>query len=86
MALSSSECYLCQTGFLSDHATLPDSAIDLIRPAQLRFDYPLPYGAIVHEGGAQFVVFSRSATAMRVLLYEDVNSPSPTKWSISIPI
>ena len=44
----------------------------------LRFDYPLPYGAILHESGTQFVVFSRSATAMRVLLYDDVSAPDPS--------
>ena len=99
MALSSTECYPCQTGFLSDPATLAESAVDLIRPAMLRFDYPLPYGAIVHEGGVQFVVFSRSATAMRVLFYEGVNSPDPDEavdfdpdlnrwgdvWSLFVP-
>src|SRR5438309_540245 len=36
----------------------------------LQFNYPLPYGAIVHDGGVQFVVFSRSATAMRLVIYE----------------
>ena len=35
----------------------------------LQFRYPLPYGAILHENGVQFVVYSRSATALRVLLY-----------------
>ena len=65
----------------------------------LRFDYPLPYGAIVHEGGVQFVVFSRSATAMRVLLYPDLRAAEPHKvvgfdpdlnrwgdvWSLFVP-
>ena len=32
------------------------------RSSVLRFAHPLPYGAIVHDGGVQFVVFSRSAT------------------------
>ncbi len=39
----------------------------------LQFAHPLPYGAILHDGGVQFVVFSRSARAMRVLLYENVD-------------
>jgi len=39
----------------------------------LQFAHPLPYGAILHDGGVQFVVFSRSARAMRVLLYEKVD-------------
>ncbi len=43
----------------------------------LQFAHPLPYGAIVHEGGIQFVIFSRSATAMRVLLYEDIEDHEP---------
>ena len=69
------------------------------RPLTLRFDYPLPYGAIVHDGGVQFVVFSRSATAMRVLLYDDVDDRDPSEvvdfdpdlnrwgdvWSVFVP-
>jgi len=69
------------------------------RPVALRFAYPLPYGAILHEGGLQFVVFSRSATAMRVLLYDRVGDPDPAEvidldpdlnrwgdvWSLFVP-
>jgi len=69
------------------------------RPAALRFAHPLPYGAILHDGGVQFVVFSRSATAMRVLLYDHVGDPDPTDiidfdpdlnrwgdvWSVFVP-
>ena len=65
----------------------------------LQFSYPLPYGAILHEGGVQFVVFSRSATAMRLLLYNHQDDPEPTEiipfnrdtdrwgdvWSIFLP-
>ena len=43
----------------------------------LQFAYPLPYGAIVHDGGVQFVVFSRSASAMRLLLYTRVSDRDP---------
>ena len=71
----------------------------LQRHAALRFTHPLPYGAILHDGGVQFVVFSRSATAMRVLLYDKVSDPEPAEiimfdpdlnrwgdiWSIFIP-
>ena len=39
----------------------------------LQFAHPLPYGAILHDGGVQFVVFSRSARAMRVMLYNHVD-------------
>jgi isoamylase len=66
---------------------------------ELQFAYKLPYGAIVSERGVQFVVFSRSATAMRLLLYSDVEDREPTEvyefdrendrwgdvWSIFIP-
>ena len=43
----------------------------------LQFTHMLPYGAILHENGVQFVVYSRSATAMRLLLYDDVNDAEP---------
>ncbi len=69
------------------------------RPSELRFAHPLPYGAIVHDGGVQFVVFSRSAHAMRVLLYNKVRDREPADiidldpdlnrwgdiWSIFVP-
>ena len=69
------------------------------RPSALRFVHPLPYGAIVHDGGVQFVVFSRRATAMRVLLYDASDEPEPAEiidfdpdlnrwgdiWSIFVP-
>jgi glycogen operon protein len=76
----------------------------------LQFSHPLPYGAILREGsgrragggrdnGVQFVVYSRSATAMRVLLYDKVDDPEPIEvialdpnkdrwgdiWSIFVP-
>ena len=71
------------------HKTLPP----------MQFSYPLPYGAILREDGVQFVVYSRSATAMRVLLYRDVNDPEPSRllelnpdtdrwgdiWSVFVP-
>jgi isoamylase len=71
------------------HKTLPP----------MQFSYPLPYGAILREDGVQFVVYSRSATAMRVLLYKDVNDPEPSRllelnpdtdrwgdiWSVFVP-
>ena len=69
------------------------------RPPSLKFTHPLPYGAIVHDDGVQFVVFSRSATAMRVLLYKKVNDREPAEtiefdrdlnrwgdiWSVFVP-
>ena len=43
----------------------------------LHFHYPLPYGAIIQEDGVQFVVYSKSATAMSVLLYRKVTDREP---------
>ena len=71
----------------------------LDRHPALQFNHPLPYGAILHDHGVQFVVFSRSATSMRVLLYDDVQDREPTGiivfdresdrwgdiWSIFVP-
>jgi glycogen operon protein len=65
----------------------------------LQFSFPLPYGAIVHETGVQFAVFSRSATEMRLLLYDAVEDREPTHvipfcrdtnrwgeiWSVFVP-
>jgi len=46
---------------------------------ELQLTHHLPYGAILHDGGVQFVVFSRSATSMRLLLYNDVNDREPAE-------
>jgi len=65
----------------------------------LQFTHPLPFGAILIDGGVQFVCFSRSATAMRVLLYDHVDDMEPTDivccdgendrwgdiWSVFVP-
>lgn len=65
----------------------------------MQFSYPLPYGAILREDGVQFVVFSKNATVMRVLLYDKVDDPEPSRvieldpntdrwgdlWSVFIP-
>jgi isoamylase len=65
----------------------------------LQFGHTLPYGSVLHDGGVQFVVYSRSATAMRVLLYDSVGDEEasevialdPAKdrwgdiWSILVP-
>jgi isoamylase len=64
-----------------------------------QFCQPLPYGAILRDGGVQFAVFSRSATAMRVLLYDGVADREPSRvvhfhpeldrwgdiWSVFVP-
>lgn len=66
---------------------------------KLQFTHMLPYGAILHENGVQFVVFSRSATAMSVLLYNHPDDMEPSEvipfcrqndrwgdiWSIFVP-
>ena len=65
----------------------------------LQFMHLLPYGAVLHDHGVQFVVFSRNATGMRLLLYDDVHDLEPSEiisfdqrsdrwgdiWSIFIP-
>ncbi len=65
----------------------------------LQFHYPLPYGAVVQEDGVQFVVYSKSAVAMSVLLYRRVNDRDPYRkiefdpstdrwgdlWSVFVP-
>jgi len=65
----------------------------------LQFTQFMPYGALVHDGGVQFIIFSRSATEMRLLLYNDVDDREPDEiiqfhpetdrwgdvWSIFVP-
>ncbi len=66
---------------------------------ELQFAHLLPYGALIHDHGVQFVTFSRSAAAMRLLLYNDVNDLEPSEilsfdpeqhrwgdiWSLFVP-
>ena len=65
----------------------------------LQFAYQTPFGATVQDSGVQFSVFSRSATAMRLLLYNKVNDREPADiiefdrdtdrwgdvWSLHVP-
>lgn len=65
----------------------------------LQFSLGLPYGAVLKEDGVQFVVVSKAATAMRVLLYDRVEDREPTDiihlnpeldrwgdvWSVYVP-
>lgn len=65
----------------------------------LQFAYQTPYGARLQENGVQFSVFSRSATEMRLLLYNRVNDREPSDiiefdrdtdrwgdvWSLNVP-
>ena len=67
---------------------------------ELQFTHVMPYGAMAHhDGGVQFVVFSRSATAMRLLMYDRVEDREPAEmidlnpetdrwgdvWSVFVP-
>lgn len=65
----------------------------------MQFTHLLPYGALLHDNGVQFVVFSRNATSMKVLLYDDADQTEPADvielnpendrwgdiWSIFVP-
>lgn len=65
----------------------------------LQFSLGLPYGAVVQEGGVHFVIVSKSATGMRVLLYDRVGDRDPVDivtfnpeldrwgdvWSVFVP-
>lgn len=65
----------------------------------LQFAYQPPFGATLQESGAQFSVFSRSATAMRLLLYNKPSDREPAEiidfdrdtdrwgdvWSLHVP-
>ena len=65
----------------------------------MQFTHILPYGAILHDQGVQFVVFSRSASNLRLLLYQNVTDREPTEvipfnpqsdrwgdiWSLFVP-
>ena len=55
----------------SQHAVSPTSA--------MRFNYQLPYGAILHDNGVQFVVISRLAKSMKLLLYNKVSDTEPSE-------
>jgi isoamylase len=66
---------------------------------KLQFAYQPPFGATLQETGVQFSVFSRSATAMRLLLYNEVSDFEPAEiiefdrdsdrwgdvWSLRVP-
>jgi len=65
----------------------------------LQFAYQAPFGATLQDTGVQFSVFSRSATAMRLLLYNRVGDREPSEviefdpesdrwgdvWSLTVP-
>ena len=68
------------TNFLTRHAivVMPKTVTKKQHPP-LQFTYPLPYGAVLRDGGVQFSVYSKSATAMRVLLYQRVTDREPNR-------
>lgn len=68
------------TNFLTRHAivVMPKTVQKKTQPP-LQFSYPLPYGALLRDGGVQFVVYSKSATALRVLLYQRVTDREPNR-------
>ena len=88
------------TNFLTRHAfvVMPKTTRKTPHPP-FQLSYPLPYGALVRDGGVQFVIYSRSATTMRVLLYERVTDREPFRtvefnpqsdrwgdiWSVFVP-
>src|SRR3954468_2877886 len=59
-----SPMFTTATNFFARHAfvVMPKAARKPSPPPQMQFSYPLPYGAILRDGGVQFVVYSRSAT------------------------
>ncbi|HID76935.1 MAG TPA: glycogen debranching protein GlgX [Planctomycetaceae bacterium] len=77
MALELNQWYPGNVSFLPGRSDFEGSMYE--RPPFLKFTHPLPYGAILHDDGVQFVVFSRSATGMRVLLYDHVDDREPTE-------
>ena len=70
-----------------------------LESSTLQFNHALPYGAVLQKDGVRFVTFSRNATAMRLLLYKDVNDREPSQiiefdqednrwgdiWSLYVP-
>jgi isoamylase len=48
-------------------------------PSALQPIHSYPFGATQIDGGYQFAVFSRSATAMRLLLYDDAADTDPSR-------
>ena len=57
----------------------PERAVMPNHSPILKFNYQLPYGAILRTGGVQFSIVSRFATGMRLLLYKNVTDPDPAE-------
>ncbi len=88
------------TNFFARHAfVVMPKATRKPTPPPMQFNYPLPYGAVLRDGGVQFVVYSKSATAMRILLYTRITDRDPVRliefnpqndrwgdiWSVFVP-
>ena len=58
--------------------TLVEQSHMISTPA-MRFTHPLPCGAILHDTGVQFVVISRLAKSMKLLLYNKVTDREPSE-------
>jgi glycogen operon protein len=58
-----------------------DRALITVSSIKPRFSYlagsPMPHGVFLHRGGANFTLFSRHATRVWLLLFEDVNASHP---------
>src|SRR6185295_7991038 len=69
------------TNFIAKHAfvVMPKAPRKPAATPQMQFAYPLPYGAVLRDGGVQFSVYSKSATGMRLLLYRHVHDREPHK-------
>ncbi|MDR3234775.1 MAG: glycogen debranching protein GlgX [Planctomycetaceae bacterium] len=58
----------------------PYETANMIDPTYvMRFTYPLPCGAILRDNGVQFVVVSRCAASMKLLLYNKVTDLEPSE-------
>jgi glycogen operon protein len=64
-------------------SSLPKTPFELSNmidpPPVMRFTRPLPFGAILHDNGVQFVVVSRLAKAMNLLLYDKETDSEPSE-------
>ena len=85
MALDLNQWYPGDVSFLPGRSDKPSPMFE--RPPSLKFIHPLPYGAILHEGGVQFVVFSRSRHGdAGAACTTTSTTASRAKSSTSIPI
>ena len=91
--------HLDRRDFKSRKNTLLEQSHMTNSPPAMRFTYPLPCGAILRDNGVQFVVISRLAKSMKLLLYNKVTDMEPSEiiqfnceenrwghvWSVFVP-